>query len=66
MNVEAAVLRADQEIVRIVDEPLAVEEDTCRTLKQKIEQMGPVNMMALEEYKETAERHSFLKPSART
>ena len=40
---------------------LAVEEETCRTLRQKIEQMGPVNMMALEEYKETAERHSFLE-----
>jgi chromosome segregation protein len=61
VNVEAAVLRVDQEIVRITDEPLAMEEDTCRTLKQKLEQMGPVNMMALEEYKETAERHSFLE-----
>jgi len=61
VNVEAAELRADQEIVRIADEPLAIEEDTCRTLKQKLEQMGPVNMMALEEYKETAERHSFLE-----
>jgi chromosome segregation protein len=61
VNVEAGDLRADQEIVRIADEPLAVEEDTCRTLKQKLEQMGPVNMMALDEYKETAERHSFLE-----
>jgi len=61
VNIEAAELRADQEIVRIADEPLAVEEDTCRTLKQKLEQMGPVNMMALDEYKETAERHSFLE-----
>jgi chromosome segregation protein len=61
VNIEAAELRADQEIVRIADEPLAIEEDTCRTLKQKLEQMGPVNMMALEEYKETAERHSFLE-----
>ena len=61
VNVEAAELRADQEIVRIADEPLAIEEDTCRTLKQKLEQMGPVNMMALDEYKETAERHSFLE-----
>jgi chromosome segregation protein len=61
VNVEAAELRADQEIVRIADEPLAIEEDTCRTLKQKLEQMGPVNMMALEEYKETAERHSILE-----
>ncbi len=61
VNVEASVLRADEEIVRIADEPLALEEETCRTLQQKIEQMGPVNMMALDEYKETAERHSFLE-----
>jgi len=61
VNAEAGELRADQEIVRIADEPLAIEEDTCRTLKQKLEQMGPVNMMALDEYKETAERHSFLE-----
>jgi chromosome segregation protein len=61
VNVEASVLRAEQEIVRIADEALAVEEETCRTLRQKIEQMGPVNMMALEEYKETADRHSFLE-----
>ena len=30
-------------------------------LRQRIEQMGPVNMMALDEYKETAERHGFLE-----
>jgi len=61
VNVEAAVLRADEQIVRIADELLITEEETCRTLRQRIEQMGPVNMMALEEYKETAERHSFLE-----
>ena len=60
VNVEAQVLREDAEIVRILGEELAAEEETCRGLKQRIEQMGPVNMMALEEYKETAERHSFL------
>ena len=65
VNVEAAVLRADVEIVRIADEMLAVEEETCRTLRQKIEQMGPVNMMALEEYKETSDRHSFLETQRR-
>jgi chromosome segregation protein len=65
VNVEAAELRADAEIVHIADEPLAVEEETCRTLRQKIEQMGPVNMMALDEYKETAERHSFLETQRR-
>jgi chromosome segregation protein len=61
VNVEAGVLRADEQIVRIGDELLAAEEETCRTLRQRIEQMGPVNMMALDEYKETAERHSFLE-----
>ena len=54
-------LRADAEIVRLLDEELVGEEETCRTLKQRIEQMGPVNMMALDEYKETAERHGFLE-----
>ena len=61
VNVEAHVLRADAEIARIGGEELAAEEETCRGLRQKIEQMGPVNMMALDEYKETAERHGFLE-----
>ena len=60
-NVEAQVLRADATIGYLTDEPLAAEEETCRTLRQRIEQMGPVNMMALDEYKETAERHAFLE-----
>ena len=61
VNVEAQVLRDDTEIARIQGEELAAEEETCRGLKQRIEQMGPVNMMALDEYKETAERHAFLE-----
>ncbi|HUV69127.1 MAG TPA: chromosome segregation protein SMC [Terracidiphilus sp.] len=61
VNVEAQVLRDDAEIVRILGEELAAEEETCRALKQRIEQMGPVNMMALDEYKEAAERHGFLE-----
>ena len=61
VNVEAQVLRADETIVCLTDEPLAAEEETCRTLRQRIEQMGPVNMMALDEYKEIAERHTFLE-----
>jgi chromosome segregation protein len=60
VNAEAAALRADEQIVRVVGEPLAAEEESCRSLRQRIEQMGPVNMMALDEYKETAERHGFL------
>ncbi len=61
VNAEAAVLRGDETIVRIGAEELAAEEETCRTLRQKMEQMGPVNMMALDEYKETADRHTFLE-----
>ncbi len=61
VNVEAQVLRADAEIARLAGEELTAEEEICRGLKQKLEQMGPVNMMALEEYKETAERHGFLE-----
>ena len=60
VNVEAAVLRADAEIVHLTGEALSGEEETCHTLRQRMEQMGPVNMMALDEYKETAERHGFL------
>jgi chromosome segregation protein len=65
VNLEAAVLRADEEIARLAEEELAAEEESCRGLRQRIEQMGPVNMMALDEYKETAERHGFLETQRR-
>jgi chromosome segregation protein len=61
VNIEAAALRADQTVERLLDETLALEEETCRTLRERLEQIGPVNMMALDEYKETAERHGFLE-----
>ena len=61
VNVEAQLLRADEMIIRLADEALVAEEETCRALRQRIEQMGPVNMMALDEYKEIADRHSFLE-----
>jgi len=60
VNVEAQVLRDDAEIARLAGEELTAEEEACRGLRERLEQMGPVNMMALDEYKETAERHSFL------
>jgi chromosome segregation protein len=61
INVEATVLRADEQIVRLNGEELNAEDETCRTLRQRIEQLGPVNMMALDEYKESADRHGFLE-----
>jgi chromosome segregation protein len=61
LSVEPAALREDATIERIEAEALLAEEEAARGLKQRLEAMGPVNMMALEEYTETAERHSFLE-----
>jgi chromosome segregation protein len=61
VNAEAAVLRADETIAHLGSEELGAEEESFRTLRSKMEQMGPVNMMALDEYKETADRHTFLE-----
>jgi chromosome segregation protein len=61
VNAEASELRADETIVHLAGDELAAEDETCRGLRQKMEAMGPVNMMALDEYKETADRHTFLE-----
>jgi len=61
LSVEPATLREDATIVRIEAEALVTEEESARALKQRLEAMGPVNMMALEEYTETAQRHTFLE-----
>jgi chromosome segregation protein len=61
LGVEAGELRAQEDITRLEDDTLATEDEACRSLKSRLEAMGPVNMMALDEYKEAAERHSFLE-----
>jgi len=61
LSVEASTLRADETIARIEAEALHEEDEAARALKQRLEAMGPVNMMALEEFTETAARHSFLE-----
>ena len=61
LNIEASVLRVEEGITYLEGEELAEAEEESRGLKQKLEAMGPVNMMALDEYKETAERHAFLE-----
>jgi chromosome segregation protein len=61
LAVEAGVLREDAAIARIEGEALNEQESEARGLKQRLEAMGPVNMMALEEYQETTERHGFLE-----
>ena len=61
LGAEASVLRADEAIARIEGDALNEQETEARSLKQRLEAMGPVNMMALEEYNETTVRHGFLE-----
>jgi chromosome segregation protein len=61
LSVEPLTLREDTTIERIEAEALIAEEEAARSLRQRLEAMGPVNMMALEEFHETSERHTFLE-----
>ena len=68
LNLEAAALRAEASlpeaeggIVYLEGDELMAAEEESRGMRQRLEAMGPVNMMALDEYKETAERHTFLE-----
>jgi chromosome segregation protein len=61
LGAEASSLREDQSIPHIDGDQLHAQEEEARGLKQRLEAMGPVNMMALEEYNETVTRHSFLE-----
>lgn len=45
----------------LADETLLAEEEELRALKARIEGLGPVNMMALEELQEAEERFTFLE-----
>jgi len=61
LGIERAALMADTTIAAISGEQLAAQDQLYRDMRSRLEAMGPVNMMALEEYKETAERHAFLE-----
>ncbi len=54
-------LMADTTIPIATGEQLVLEDQIYREMRARLDAMGPVNMMALEEYKETAERHAFLE-----
>ncbi|MGH9790318.1 MAG: hypothetical protein ACRD5W_03835, partial [Candidatus Acidiferrales bacterium] len=49
-----------QETAFLAGEELAAAEANYRELRARIESMGPVNMMALEEFKESEQRFIFL------
>ena len=61
LGMERPVLMADSTIVMVAGEELIAEDQAQRDMRVRLDAMGPVNMMALEEYKETAERHTFLE-----
>jgi chromosome segregation protein len=61
LGVERAVLMSDSTLNPVIGEQLAAEDQLYHEMRAKLDGMGPVNMMALEEYKETAERHTFLE-----
>jgi len=60
LGIGSDTLRADSSIGIISGEELAFCDQAHREMRNKLESMGPVNMMALEEYRETGERHVFL------
>jgi chromosome segregation protein len=61
LGISADDLRANTKIPLVEGEQLTLEENTYREMRTKLENMGPVNMMALEEFKETETRHQFLE-----
>jgi chromosome segregation protein len=61
LGIERYALAADTAITLVSGDELAAGEQLYRDLRGKLESMGPVNMMALEEYRETSERHGFLE-----
>jgi chromosome segregation protein len=60
LGIQRHELAADSTIPVVSGEQLAAEDQAYREMRTRLEAMGPVNMMALEEYKESSERHVFL------
>ncbi|MGA2390799.1 MAG: chromosome segregation protein SMC [Candidatus Sulfotelmatobacter sp.] len=60
LGLERTALMADPTITLVTGDELPARDQAYRDLRTKLDAMGPVNMMALEEYRETTERHDFL------
>ncbi len=65
LGMERPILMAEatsgNTISLVMGDELAAEDQAYREMRARLDGMGPVNMMALDEYKETAERHQFLE-----
>lgn len=60
LNAHPEDLMAEQQVL-LEGETLAASEAQYQEMKSKVEAMGPVNMMALEEYNECEQRFGFLE-----
>ena len=60
LNAQPEELMA-QEAQLLIGEDLIAAETNYNEMKARVEAMGPVNMMALEEFKEAEERETFLR-----
>jgi len=60
LGVPPQEILADASLTPMGGELLAQEDALYRDMRTRLDAMGPVNMMALEEYKEAAQRHEFL------
>ena len=58
-------LLADETLLHQSGDELAATEVSYREVRARLEGIGPVNMMALEEYKETTQRHEFLETQSK-
>jgi chromosome segregation protein len=61
LGLQAPELRVDDSIARMEGDALTGLEAESRDLRKRLEAMGPVNMMALEEFAEARDRHAFLE-----
>jgi len=61
LGVQRQELLSDASLILVSGDELTAEDTLYREMRTRLDAMGPVNMMALEEYKETAERHAFLE-----
>ena len=61
LGIQRTELMADLTLPRVIADELVTQEQECQEMRARLDAMGPVNMMALEEYRETAERQAFLE-----
>ncbi len=65
LSAEPQTLRNDASIQRLEAGALTAEEEAARGLRKRMENMGPVNMMALDELREATERYTHLEAQRR-